>query len=70
MTDSRCQFPMPIEILFRSGVDVRTVQEPLGHSEVQTTARHLHSDTRPKQTAVDRLRSLMEALAQGEAGHD
>jgi site-specific recombinase XerD len=41
--------------LIRSGVDVRTVQELLGHADLQTTARYLHSDTRTKQAAVGRL---------------
>jgi site-specific recombinase XerD len=45
--------------LIRGGVDVRTVQELLGHSDIQTTARYLHSDTRTKQTAVDKLDGLL-----------
>jgi len=44
--------------LIRSGVDVRTVQELLGHADIQTTARYLHSDTRTKQAAVGRLTTL------------
>jgi len=41
--------------LIRAGVDIRTVQELLGHADLQTTARYLHSDTRTKQAAVGRL---------------
>ena len=44
--------------LIRNGVDVRTVQELLGHADIQTTARYLHSDTRTKQTAVGKLNGL------------
>jgi integrase/recombinase XerC len=44
--------------LIRSGVDVRTVQELLGHADLQTTARYLHSDTRTKQAAVGKLAAL------------
>ncbi len=45
--------------LIRNGVDVRTVQELLGHADLQTTARYLHSDTRAKQEAVARLATLI-----------
>jgi integrase/recombinase XerD len=41
--------------LIRNGVDVRTVQELLGHADLQTTARYLHSDIRAKQAAVGTL---------------
>lgn len=45
--------------LIRRGVDVRTVQELLGHADLETTARYLHSDTRSKRAAVDRLTSVI-----------
>jgi len=45
--------------LIRNGVDIRTVQELLGHSELETTAKYLHSDTRTKQAAVRRLQRLL-----------
>jgi site-specific recombinase XerD len=47
--------------LIRSGVDVRTVQELLGHADLQTTARYLHSDTRTKQAAVGKLTAVFAA---------
>jgi len=46
--------------------DVRTVQELLGHSHIQTTARHLHSDTRTKQTAVSKLDGLLGSKGGGD----
>jgi len=45
--------------LIRSGVDIRTVQELLGHADLQTTASYLHSDTRAKQEAVGKLNGLL-----------
>jgi site-specific recombinase XerD len=47
--------------LVRNGVDVRTVQELLGHADLETTANYLHSDTRAKQTAVSLIASLTGA---------
>ena len=44
--------------LVRNGVDVRTVQELLGHADLETTANYLHSDTRAKQAAVALITSL------------
>jgi len=45
--------------LIRNGVDVKTVQELLGHADLQTTARYLHSDTRTKQAAVQKLDGVL-----------
>jgi site-specific recombinase XerD len=49
--------------LIRNGVDVRTVQELLGHADLQTTARYLHSDTRTKQAAVGKLAAAFGGAA-------
>jgi len=43
--------------LVRNGVDVRTVQELLGHANLETTANCLHSDTRTKESAVSLIAS-------------
>jgi len=45
--------------LIRNNVDIRTVQELLGHSEIETTAKYLHSDTKTKQAAVGKLNGLL-----------
>lgn len=45
--------------LIRSGADIRTVQELLGHADIGTTARYLHSDVRTKLAAVGRLTGLL-----------
>jgi integrase len=44
---------------------VRTVQEFLGHADLQTTARYLHSDMRAKQEAVGRLAAVMAEGGEG-----
>jgi len=49
--------------LVRNGVDVRTVQELLGHADLETTANYLHSDTRAKETAVGLTASLTGSAA-------
>ncbi|MGD0113508.1 MAG: tyrosine-type recombinase/integrase [Armatimonadota bacterium] len=54
--------------LIRNGVDVRTVQELLGHADLQTTARYLHSDTRTKQAAVGKLAAAFAGAATTQWG--
>jgi site-specific recombinase XerD len=49
--------------LIRSGADIRTMQELLGHADLQTTARYLHSDTRTKQAAVGKLAAAFAGAA-------
>jgi len=51
--------------LIRNNVDIRTVQELLGHSEIETTAKYLHSDTRTKQAAVGKLTNLFGVAQPG-----
>jgi site-specific recombinase XerD len=61
--------------LIRNGVDIRTVQELMGHSELETTAKYLHSDTKTKQSAVGKLNGLLggsrpEAVAPATSAAD
>jgi len=51
--------------LIRNGVDIRTLQELLGHADLETTAKYLHSDTRTKQSAVGKLNRLLGPVAEG-----
>jgi len=56
--------------LVRNGVDVKTVQELLGHSDLGTTAKYLHSDGQAKQAAVARLNGLLGADTEEEHAVD
>jgi site-specific recombinase XerD len=46
-------------LLIRKGVDIHTVQKMLGHSNMITTARCLHSDMDTKRAAVLRFTEMM-----------
>jgi integrase len=54
--------------LIRSGADIRTVQELLGHADIGTTARYLHSDVRTKLAAVEKLEGML-GPAGGQASY-
>jgi site-specific recombinase XerD len=43
--------------LTRGGVDIVTVKDLLGHSNISTTLRYAHSNDDAKRRAVERLRS-------------
>jgi site-specific recombinase XerD len=55
--------------LVRNGVDVKTVQELLGHADLGTTAKYLHSDGQAKQAAVARLNGLLGTSTEEEEEH-
>lgn len=51
--------------LLRSQVDVRTVQELLGHQDLSTTSRYLHTDADAKRRAADSLPTFIEDTTVG-----
>ena len=55
----RASSPVSATHLIRNWVDIRTVQELLGHADLETTAKYLHSDTRTKLSAVGKLNGLL-----------
>lgn len=53
-------------MLLHSAVDVKTVQELLGHANLSTTSRYLHSDGATKQAAADALPDLLGTSSSGK----
>jgi site-specific recombinase XerD len=49
--------------LTREGVDIVTVQELLGHSNISTTMRYAHSNDEAKRRDVQRLKSSDKTVA-------
>ena len=49
--------------LTREGVDIVTVKELLGHSNISTTMRYAHSNDEAKRRAVERLKSSDKTVA-------
>lgn len=47
-------------MLVRSGTDIRTVQEMLGHASIQTTTVYTHVNDKQKEEAASRLASFLE----------
>ena len=52
--------------LIQNGTDVRTVQELLGHSDLNTTARYLHSSLGLKRAAVESLGAALTSSRLGD----
>ena len=48
--------------LLESGVNIRTVQELLGHSNLQTTLIYLHLTNWGKEDAFNKINSMMEQI--------
>ena len=49
--------------LLEAGVNLRLIQQYLGHSSIQTTMVYLHLTTVSHEQARDRIEELMEALS-------
>ena len=52
--------------LIQGGTDIRTVQELLGHADLNTTARYLHSNLGRKRAAVESLGAALTSSPLGD----
>jgi site-specific recombinase XerD len=49
--------------LIEAGVDLRELQQCLGHYSIVTTAQYTHLTTRTSDNAIERINALMDGFA-------